>query len=188
MYLHIEPFKQFKGSRTFTYFIEPLLPEKRAEQPCLKHSLTHIEIRTHIHILNTHYHTHTHTQIHACTHTHTHTHILNIIPGTDIYTLIHILYTLSHTHTQVLYTYLLVSIHADNDMRIRCVSQGGIIVHSALLTPLLLPPCFRNIEWCLQCVLVSCPINGPTTYIYIYIYIYNIYVHIYMYIYAQCLN
>jgi hypothetical protein len=31
---HIELLKQFKGSRTFTNFIEPLLPKKRTEQPC----------------------------------------------------------------------------------------------------------------------------------------------------------
>ena len=31
--LHIEPFEQFEGSRTFTNFIEPLLPKKRTEQP-----------------------------------------------------------------------------------------------------------------------------------------------------------
>jgi hypothetical protein len=30
--LHIELLKQFEGSRTFTSFIEPLLP-KRTEQP-----------------------------------------------------------------------------------------------------------------------------------------------------------
>jgi len=33
--LHIEPFKQFRGPRTFTNFIKPLLPNKRTEQPCV---------------------------------------------------------------------------------------------------------------------------------------------------------
>ena len=32
---HIELLKQFKGSRTFTNFIEPLLPKNRNEQPCV---------------------------------------------------------------------------------------------------------------------------------------------------------
>ena len=32
--LHIKPFEQFEGFRTFTNFIEPLLPKKRTEQPC----------------------------------------------------------------------------------------------------------------------------------------------------------
>jgi hypothetical protein len=31
--LHIE---QFEGSRTFTNFIEPLLPKSRTEQPCFQ--------------------------------------------------------------------------------------------------------------------------------------------------------
>jgi len=31
--LHIELLKQFEGSRTFTNFIEPLLPRNRTEQP-----------------------------------------------------------------------------------------------------------------------------------------------------------
>jgi len=31
--LHIKPFKQFEGCRTFTNFIEPVLPKKRTEQP-----------------------------------------------------------------------------------------------------------------------------------------------------------
>ena len=34
--LHIEPFKQFEGSRTLSNFIEPLLPKKRTEQPWLQ--------------------------------------------------------------------------------------------------------------------------------------------------------
>ena len=32
--LHIELLEQFEGSRTSTNFIEPLLPNKRTEQPC----------------------------------------------------------------------------------------------------------------------------------------------------------
>ena len=35
--LHIKPFEQFEGSRTFTIFIKPLLPKKRTEQPCVSH-------------------------------------------------------------------------------------------------------------------------------------------------------
>jgi len=34
--LHIETFEQFEGSRTFTNFIEPLLPKKRTEPPCTR--------------------------------------------------------------------------------------------------------------------------------------------------------
>ena len=34
--LHVEPFKQFEDSRTFTKFIEPLLPKKRTEKPCIR--------------------------------------------------------------------------------------------------------------------------------------------------------
>jgi len=59
--LHIELLEQFKGSRTFTNFIEPLLSKNRIKQPCIKHT--------------PHMHTHSHT--HACTShpLHTHTHI-----------------------------------------------------------------------------------------------------------------
>ena len=49
--LHIEPFTQFEGSRTFTNFIEPLLPKKRTEQlwdwvSCIRHSRILVNFRS----------------------------------------------------------------------------------------------------------------------------------------------
>jgi hypothetical protein len=39
--LHIKPFEQFEGFRTFTNFIEPLLPKKRTEQPWFLRHIRH---------------------------------------------------------------------------------------------------------------------------------------------------
>ena len=44
--LHIELLEQLEGSRTFTNFIEPLLPKNRTEQPCLLYIVTDGEERS----------------------------------------------------------------------------------------------------------------------------------------------
>ena len=72
--LHIKPFKQFKGSRTLSNFIKPLLPKKRTKQPVsiclLSKACLVINVAPTRTYENTH--TNTHTQIHTCTHTLTH--------------------------------------------------------------------------------------------------------------------